>query len=87
MKKLNIKEIGDNKTFYKTVRPYLSDKDNKSSKITLAENNIFIADEKELQDQWTNILNITKNLNLKDPIINRTDDSQFLTKIMKIILV
>ena len=87
MKKLNIKEIGDNKTFCKTVRPYLSDKENKSSKTTLVENNIVIADEKELQDQWTNILNITKNLNLKDAIINTIDDSQFLTKIMKIILV
>ena len=43
-KKLNIKEIGDNKTFQKTVQPYFSDKDNKSSKITLAENNIVIAD-------------------------------------------
>ena len=33
--KQNIKEIGDNKTFWKTVRPYFSDKDNISSKITL----------------------------------------------------
>ena len=43
-KKLNIKEIGDNKTFQKTVQPYFSDKDNKSSKITLVENNVVIAD-------------------------------------------
>ena len=39
-KKLNIKEIGDNKTFWKTVRSYFIDKDNKYSKITLVENNI-----------------------------------------------
>ena len=38
--KLNIKEIGDYKTFWKTVRPYFNDKGNKSSKITLVENNI-----------------------------------------------
>ena len=29
----NIKEIGDNKTFWKIVQPYFSDKDSKSSKI------------------------------------------------------
>ena len=48
--KLNIKETGDNKTFWKTVRPYFSDKDNKSSKITLVENNIVIADKKRVSE-------------------------------------
>ena len=48
--KLNIKKTGDNKTFWKTVRPYFSDKDNKSSKITLVENNIVIADEKRVAE-------------------------------------
>ena len=79
--KLNIKEIGDNKTFWETVRPYFSDKDNKSSKITLLENDIVIADEKrvaELMNKY--FINITKNLNLKAPIINTTDDIQSLTK-------
>ena len=38
--KLNIKEIGGNKTFWKTAWPCFSDKGNKSSKITLVENNI-----------------------------------------------
>ena len=79
--KLNIKEIGDNKTFSKTVRPYFSDKDNKSSKITLFENNIVIADEKrvaELMNKY--FVNITKNLNLKALIINTTEDVQSLTK-------
>ena len=42
--KLNIKEIGDNNIFWKTVWSYFSDKDNQSSKITLAEKNIVIAD-------------------------------------------
>ena len=45
--KLNIKEIGDNKTFWKTVRPYFGDKDNQSSKITLVENNVVIANDKK----------------------------------------
>ena len=44
--KLNIKEIGGNKTFWKTAWPSFSNKGNKSSKITPLENNIVIADEK-----------------------------------------
>ena len=76
--KLNIKEIRDNKTFWKTLRPFFK---NKSSKITLAKNNIVIADEKivaELMNKY--FINITKNLNLKASIINTTDDIRSLTK-------
>ena len=54
--KLNIKEIGDNKTFWKTVRPYFSDKDNKSSKITLVENKIVIAGEKRVAELMNNFI-------------------------------
>ena len=79
--KLNIKEIGDNKTFWKTARPYCSDKGNKSSKITFVENNIVIADEKRVANLMKKyFINIRKNLNLKAPIINTTDDIQSLTK-------
>ena len=49
--KLSIKEIGGNKTFRKTVWPYFNDKDNKSSKITLVENNFVIADEERVNEQ------------------------------------
>ena len=79
--KLSIKEISDNKTFWKTIRPYFSDKNNKFSKITLVENNIVIVDEKrvgELINKY--FINITKYLNLKAPIINTTDDILSLTK-------
>ena len=75
--KLNIKEIGDHKTFWETVRPYFSDKDNKSSKITLVENNIVIADEKRVAELMNKYF---INLNLKAPIIHTTDDIQSLTK-------
>ena len=79
--KLNIKEIGDNKTFWKTVRPYFSDKDNKSSKATLVENNIVIADEKSVAELINkDFINVTESLNLKAPIINTTDDIQSFTK-------
>ena len=81
LEKLNIEVITDNKTFWKTARPYFSDEDNKSPKITLVEINIATAGEKrvtELMNKY--FINITKNLNLKAPIINTTDDIQFLTK-------
>ena len=61
----------------KSVRPNFSDKDNKSSKITLIENDIVIADEKrvaELMNKY--FINITKNLTLKALIINTTDEIQ-----------
>ena len=80
----NLKEIGDNKRLWKTVPPYFSDKDNKSSKITLVEDNIVRADEKRVADLMNKyFINITKNLNLKAPVNNTTDDIQS----MKIILV
>ena len=77
--KLDIKETADNKTFWKTVQPYLSDKGNKPSKTTLVENNIIIANEKRFEDLMNKyFINITKNLNA--PVINTTDDIQYLTK-------
>ena len=69
--KLDIKETGDNETFWKTVAPYFSDKGNKSSKTTLVENNITIANEKRVEELMNKyFINITKNLNLKAPVIN-----------------
>ena len=70
-KKLYIKEIGHNKTFQKTVLPDFSDEDNKSSKITVVDNNIVIADEKRVAELMNKYFtNIIKDLNLKAPIIN-----------------
>ena len=64
-----------------TVRPYFSNKGNKSTKTTLVENNIVIAYKKraaELMNKY--FINITRNLNFKATIINTTDDIQSLTK-------
>ena len=66
---------------------YFSDKNNKSSKITLVEDNIAIANEKRVAELMKKyLINITKNSNLKAPIINTTDDLQSLTKNYVIIL-
>ena len=64
-----------------TVRPYFSNKGNKSTKTTLVENNIVIAYKRrvaELMNKY--FINITRNLNFKAAIINTTDDIQSLTK-------
>ena len=64
-----------------TVRPYFSNKGNKSTKTTLVENNIVIAYKKraaELMNKY--FINIIRNLNFKATIINTTDDIQSLTK-------
>ena len=69
--KLDIKETGVNETFWKTVASYFSDKGNKSSKTTLVENNIIIANEKRVEELMNRyFINIKKNLNLKAPVIN-----------------
>ena len=80
MEKLNIKKLVTIKIL-ENCAPYLSDKDNKYSKITIVENSIVIADENrvaELMNKY--FINITKNLNSKAPVINATDDFQCLTK-------
>ena len=78
--KLNIKEIRRNKSFWKIVRPYFSNKDDKPSKIALAESNIVIADEKKVAESMNKyFINITESLNLKTPTINTTVDIQSLT--------
>ena len=49
LEKLNINETGN-----KTFRPYFSDEENKSFKITLVENNFVKADENKWENEWAN---------------------------------
>ena len=51
--KLNVKDVADNKLFWKNVKPYFSDKGSNSTKITLVEKDIIITDEKQI----ANIMN------------------------------
>ena len=49
--------------------------------MTLVKNNIVIADENRVAELMSKcFINITKKINLKAPIINKTDDIQSLTK-------
>ena len=63
---LNIKQVSDNKPFWKSVKPFFSDKGSNSSKITLVEENNIISDEEEIANIMNNyFINVTKTLNLK----------------------
>ena len=63
---LNIKQVSDNKLFWKSVKPFFSDKASNSSKIMLVEENNIISDEEEIANIMNNyFINVTKTLNLK----------------------
>ena len=47
---LNIKNVCDNRTFWKTVKPSLSDKINKSGKIILREGDEYISSENDVSE-------------------------------------
>ena len=65
-KNLNVKNVVDNQTFWKTVKPYFSDKGSNSRRITLLENDSILTDDKDIAKTINNFfINITKNLNVK----------------------
>ena len=45
---LNMKQVSDNKLFWKSVKPFFNGKGSNSSKITLVEENNIISDEEEI---------------------------------------
>ena len=47
--KLNVKDVADNKLFWKNVKPYFSDKGSNPTRITLVEKDKIITDEKQIQ--------------------------------------
>ena len=64
---LNMKQVSDNKLFWKSVKPFFfNDKGSNSSKITLVEENNIISDEAEIANIMNNyFINVSKTLNLK----------------------
>ena len=63
---MNIKQVSDNKLFWKSVKPFFSDKASNSSKIALVEENNITSDEEEIANIMNNyFINVTKTLNLK----------------------
>ena len=86
--KLNVKNIAENKLFWKNVKPYFSDKGSNSTKITLVEKDMIITDEKKIANiTIKHFISITKKLSLKPSISPKDSNSYFFhdhTSIKKI---
>ena len=64
--KLIIKDLTDNKKFWKTVKSFFSNKGLNSNKLMLREKNVVDADEKALATLMNNyFVNVTADLDLK----------------------
>ena len=64
---MNISDITDNKKFWRTVKPILSDKGQSNLKITLIENDTIISNDKEVAETLNDyFVSITDSLGLKD---------------------
>ena len=75
-KKLNISDITDNKKFWKTVKPVLSDKGRSSSKITLIEDEKIISNDEEVAETLNNyFVTVTDSLGITEnsDIISSTE--------------
>ena len=90
---MNIKQVSDNKLFWKSIKPFFSDKVSNSSKITLVEENNIISDEEEIANIMNNyFINVTKTLNLKKQLgvgcsgINEFENHISIKMIMRNIL-
>ena len=65
--KLNIKDLSSNKKFWKTIKPYFSNKGLNGNKFLLIENDNLISNEKDLASIFNNFfINITSDLHLKE---------------------
>ena len=79
-KNVKIEDITDIKKFWKTIRPYFSDKRYNQTKITIAEKYSIITDEKSATLMNNYFTNITKILDLKPSAVPNTSDIGEITK-------
>ena len=64
--KLNVKDLSDNRKFWKTIKPVFSNKGLNSNKLMLKENNRLITEKKKLVNVMNAFfVNITESLDLK----------------------
>ena len=65
---MECKNTNDNRQFWKTVEPFLSDKGSQCSQINLVDEDNVISDEKGLSKEFVNFFNMAvKNLDAKGP--------------------
>ena len=78
---MKTQDIKDNKKFWKTIRPYFSDKGYNQTKITVVKKDCVITDEKKIASLMNNYFtNITKTLDLKPSTVSNTSDIEEITK-------
>ena len=71
---INENHISDNKKFWKTVKPYFSNKHSSNERITLLNNGKIISKDDELAHAFNDFFaNIVKKLNLPDPPASTTN--------------
>ena len=76
-----MQDITDNKKFWKTIRPYFSDKGYNQTKITIVEKDFIITEEEKIATRMNNYFrNITKNSDLKLSAVSNTSDIDEITK-------
>ena len=64
---LNIRDLSDNRKFWKTIKPYFSNKGLNSNKLLLKEKGNLVSNEKQLATIMNSFfINITKGLELKE---------------------
>ena len=73
---INVKDINDNKKFWKTIKPFFSNKGLNTNKLMLIENNNLISEESVLANTMNQYFtNITKQLNIKkSPQLKNLED-------------
>ena len=81
-KNLDISSITDNRKFWRTLKPFFTDKGTTRNCISLIEDDMIISDDKEVAGTLNSFFdNAVKSLNLKEPVeyINDTDDIETAT--------
>ena len=80
---LSIKQVSGNKLFWKSVKPFVSDKGSNSSKITLVEESNIKSDEEEIANIINSyFINVIKALNLKKRLrVGRSDANELENQI------
>ena len=83
-KNLNVKDLSDNYKFWKTIKPYFSNKGLNSNKLLLKEKCYLVSDKKELATIMKNFFNnITKDLEVKRDSKSTVNNLKYILKVFQ----
>ena len=75
---LNEKDITDNKKFWQTIKPFLSEKTKSREKITSIQNENLVSDDTEVENCFNNFFsNIVKNFEIPKYEVENDPKSSF----------